>query len=380
VLEAAPGGQRAARAGQRVRNRRRPWDELLYMSRLPFALRPKRAPCAVAATLLLASASLRAAAADSIELRRSDSERAPPSPVWLRLRGGYARGGEPRERVFGVLELGLALDVLVAGRANALAAGDPSGADREGSRGEAQEIAAPGDAGAAPPLPRASAPFRPAPLPHALELSAALARATLAAAGRVADAAASPAALDSMLARTHSSASLPEVRLAAGTSRDQSQRLAPTVTDPAKFTQDGGRDLWFEARLTWRLEHALFSHDEIAIERLKAQALENRRHLLRQVLEALMDWQRARQALRSELLSEEERQAAELRELDALLRLDAWTDGWFSRHLERTPAAEAHTRLAPALDGGACEPGTGGLQVAHAFGDPTGTRGPQAAR
>jgi len=260
------------------------------MSRLPSALCPKRAPCAVAATLLLASASLRAAPADSIELRRSDSERAPPSPVWLRLRGGYARSGEPRERVFGVLELGLALDVLVAGRASVLAAGDSRGAERAGSRREAQEIAASDDAeaaGAAAPPPRASAPFRPAPLPRSLELSSALARATLAAANHVADAAASPAALDSMLARTHSSASLPEVRLAAGTSRDQSQRLAPTVTDPAKFTQDGGRDLWFEARLTWHLEQVLFSHDEIAIERLKAQALESRRQLVRQVLEAL---------------------------------------------------------------------------------------------
>jgi hypothetical protein len=366
------------------------------MPRPPCALRPLagrrfarcsvalRSRCAVAATLLLSSVPLRAADADSIEPRRSDSERAPPSPVWLRLRGGYARSAEPRERAFGVLELGLALDVLVAGRANGLAAaGDALASGPASERPLRRELVAGEDtsaAGATPALPPTGSPFRPPPLPSTRELSSALARATVAAASRAADAAASPAALDSMLARTRSSASLPEVRLAAGTSRDQSQRLAPTVSDPGKFTQDGGRDLWFEARLTWRLEHVLFSHDEIAIERLKAQALEDRRRLLRQVLEALMDWQRARRALRSELLSEEERQAAELRELDALLRLDAWTDGWFSRHLERTSEAEAHTRPNPAPDGGACEPGTGGLQVGHAFGDPTGTRGPQAAR
>jgi hypothetical protein len=177
-----------------------------------------------------------------------------------------------------------------------------------------------------------------------------LARATLAAATRVWDASSSPAALDSLLSRSRSSASLPEVRLGAGTSHDQSQRLAPTLTDPAKFTQDGGRDLWLEARLTWHLERVLFSHDEIAIERLKAQALESRRLLQRQVLEALISWQRARQALGSETLTEEERLAAELRELDAVLRLDAWTDGWFSRHLERARGADAPAHPEPSRD------------------------------
>ena len=355
----------------------------LRFARLRSALRRRPARLAIGAALALASVPVRGADADSLDPRRPDSERAPPSPVWLRLRGGYARSDEPRERVFGVLELGLALDVLVAGRSSALASAGEAIASGTARDGSARDDAAPDDPGAAgpAPAPAARAPFRPPPrAPRGLELSSALARATLAAASRVADAAASPAALDSMLSRTRTSASLPEVRLAAGSSRDQSLRLTPTVADPAKFTQDGGRDLWFEARLTWRLDRLLFSHDEIAIRRLEAQALENRRRLLRQVLEALMAWQRARQAQRSELLSEEERQAAQLRELDALLRLDAWTDGWFSRHLERTPEAEAHTRLAPAVDGDACDREAGGLQVAHAFGDPTGTRGPQAAR
>jgi hypothetical protein len=272
------------------------------------------APWSVYALLLLGGP---ASAADATPALRAALEPAASSPLWLRLRGGYARASEPRERYFGVLELGLALDVLVAGRVSAHAAA--SGAQLAGL--------------AAGELPMTDS--RPAAAPSAprVTLNPALARATLLAALKVADAAAPPARLDSLLTRTRSAASLPELRLAAGTSRDQSLRLTPTVTDPAKFTQDGGRDLWFEARMTWHLERAIFSRDEIAIERLKAQALEQRQRLLRQVLDALMVWQRARQAQRSELVGEEEREKAALRELEAVLRLDAWTEGWFSRHL-----------------------------------------------
>jgi hypothetical protein len=211
-----------------------------------------------------------------------------------------------------------------------------------------------------------------------LTLTPALARATLAAAAQVADGSTPPRQLDSMASRTRSAAALPELRLAAGSSRDQSQKLSPTVADPAHFTRDGGRDLWFEARLTWHLERGLFSRDEIAIERLKAQAIEERHKRSRQVLDALLDWQRARLALSSELLSEEERAAAALRELEALLRLDAWTDGWFSRRLELDPAQPD----APLSfqDRDACDSPRGGLQGPHGFGDSPGTRGPQAAR
>jgi len=207
-----------------------------------------------------------------------------------------------------------------------------------------------------------------------------LARATLAAAARVADAAAPPRQLDSMASRTRSAAVLPELRLAAGTSRDQSQKLSPTLADPARFTRDGGRDLWFEARLTWHMDRGLFSQDEIAIERLKAQAIEERQKRSRQVLDALLDWQRARLALSSDLVSEEERAAAALRELDALLRLDAWTDGWFSRRLELEPALERPDAPLSFQSRDACDLPRGGLQGQHGFGDSPGIRGPQAAR
>lgn len=323
-------------------------------------------------TLLAAFVVVPARAADLAPLGapHSDSD-ASRGAWWLRLRGGYARSGEPRERMFGVLELGVALDRLVGGPPALAAPSSPTAPS------------------AAPSSPASSAP-QPGPLrawssasPRSsltLTLTPALARATLAAAARVADGATPPRQLDSMASRTRSAAVLPELRLAAGSSRDQSQKLSPTLADPARFTRDGGRDLWFEARLTWRLERGLFSQDEIAIERLKAQSIEERQKRSRQVLDALLDWQRARLALGSELLSEEERAAAVLRELEALLRLDAWTDGWFSRRLELERPPDHSDAPLSFQDRDACDLPRGGLQGPHGFGDSPGTRGPQAAR
>jgi len=331
---------------------------------------------ALVVTLLAALVVVPARAADLSprSAPHSDSD-ASRGAWWLRLRGGYARSGEPRERMFGVLELGVALDRLVAGP-SALAAPSHDAAPSN-----------PTAPSAAPPGPPSSTPqpgqlrVWPSAAPRSsLTLTPALARATLAAAARVADGATPPRQLDSMASRTRSAAVLPELRLAAGSSRDQSQKLSPTLTDPARFTRDGGRDLWFEARLTWRLERGLFSQDEIAIERLKAQAIEERQKRSRQVLDALLDWQRARLALGSELLSEEERAAAVLRELEALLRLDAWTDGWFSRRLELEQPPDRPDAPLSFRDRDACDLPRGGLQGPHGFGDSPGTRGPQAAR
>jgi len=329
-------------------------------------------------TLMAALVVAPARAADLAPLRTPHSDSAAARGAWwLRLRGGYARSGEPRERVFGVLELGIALDNLVADP-RALAA--PS--DGAASSDETAPSAAPRGSPSPAPQPGQLRPWPSASLrsPPTLTLTPALARATLAAAARVADGATPLHQLDSMASRTRSAAALPELRLAAGSSRDQSQKLSPTLADPARFTRDGGRDLWFEARLTWHLERGLFSQDEIAIERLKSQAIEQRQQRSRQVLDALVDWQRARLARSSELLSEEERAAAALRELEALLRLDAWTDGWFSRRLELQPPLERPDTPLSFLSWDACDPPRGELQGPHGFGDSPGTRGPQAAR
>jgi hypothetical protein len=197
--------------------------------------------------------------------------------------------------------------------------------------------------------------------------------------------------LDGMASRSRAAASLPEVRLGAGTSRDESLRLAPTATDPARFTRDGGRDLWLEARLTWRLDSAIFAHDEIAIMRLRAQQREEQARLASEVIEALVAFERARLRLASELSSADERDQARVVQFGALARLDVLTDGWFSRELaaaaarparlERSRAKTPPDVLAVTSAGSeACGRAVRALQGPDGFRDSAGAHGPQEAR
>jgi hypothetical protein len=303
-------------------------------------------------------------------------ELAAPNGLWLGLNGGFSSSSAERQSAFGMIELGIALDELLAAPGVGLALPGDGDAEAElelKSPVRAEEMAD-GDS-PAPRQPTGCADARSCALQLAgPRLTPTLASATVAAALRVNGTAQQLRHLESMAARSRVAASLPEVRLGAGTSRDESLRLAPTLDDPARFTRDGGRDLWFEARLTWRLDSAVFSKDEIAIERLKAQHHEDRARLTREVLDALSDWQRARLTLASELVLPEERVAAELRELAALTRLDIASDGWFSRHLARLAGGAKETGAE------ACGSGAGALQGAHGFRDSAGVGGPQTAR
>lgn len=312
--------------------------------------------------------------------------------LWLGVSGGLSSSPGERQRIFGLVELGIGLDVWVGDRApEQFASSDDPGGDESGAtraadaspgRSRAPVVASssapPSTASAAfsPPSPPSSSASsalpdsgragRHAPLQSALTASgsaaparlsvgalgvarvpsgdarstdpgalAALARAAVAAAARIGGVGAELRRLDGMASRSRAAASLPEVRLGAGTSRDESLRLQPTLTDPGRFTRDGGRDLWLEARLTWRLDSAIFARDEIAIMRLRAQQREEGARLAADVLESLVDWQRARLLLASEKAPPEERDAAMIRQFGAVARLDLLTDGWFSRQLER---------------------------------------------
>jgi hypothetical protein len=140
------------------------------------------------------------------------------------------------------------------------------------------------------------------------------------------------------------SAALPELRLRAAHSTDESLRLAPTTSDPYRYTQSGGADLAFEARLTWKLDRLVFADEELGVERLRGQRAAGRAQLVKQVLAALFAWQRAELRRLDPELSTEARVEAALRALEAVITLDVLTGGWFGAEavprLAREPGAD----------------------------------------
>jgi hypothetical protein len=141
--------------------------------------------------------------------------------------------------------------------------------------------------------------------------------------------------LDGLSSRARSSAALPELRLRGGRSIDQSLRLSPTTSDPFRYTETGGADLFFEARLSWELDRLVFSSSELSIERLRRQRGQDARDLIEDVLDDLFAWQRARLRIADPAAGPLEREVAIIEALEAAVRLDILTGGWFSEQLER---------------------------------------------
>lgn len=140
------------------------------------------------------------------------------------------------------------------------------------------------------------------------------------------------ARIDGMAARSRSSALLPELRLRAMRSVDESGRITLSEIDPSRYTETGGATDWIEARLTFRLDRLLFADDEVTIERIRLERSEQRSRATARVIEALFEWQRAYLLARDPDLATDDHVAALLRELEAAARLDVMTDGWFGRY------------------------------------------------
>jgi hypothetical protein len=245
----------------------------------------------------------------------------------LSLRAGGSQSSDGDREAFGLVTLTLALDRLAQG-------------NRFGAGAHTDDDDVEGVSQASPPTPDGLSPTRVPPRPAApisrQVVSPSLARTAVDMALRVVGSAAHLERIESMTSRSRTRAALPELGLRAGTSRDASLRLTPIASDPARFTQSGGRDLWFEARLTWKLDRALFSPDEVAIERLTWNTEQARERLVRRVLDLLFEWQDAQLRLVEPLLSDEQYRAAWLSALRSSAELDVLTDGWFSRRLGLT--------------------------------------------
>ncbi len=155
----------------------------------------------------------------------------------------------------------------------------------------------------------------------------------------------------SLDSRSRWSALLPDLALKAARATDQSLRLTPTISDPYRYTRDGGTDLVFEAKLSWRLSRLLFADPELSVERLRLGRAQKRAELSRQVLKALFAWQRAVVKVRDPGAFPEERQSALLDQVEAELTLHLLTGGWFTSERARAfsrrrkrGSAEAHAK------------------------------------
>ncbi|HEX2879283.1 MAG TPA: hypothetical protein VHO25_07080 [Polyangiaceae bacterium] len=186
---------------------------------------------------------------------------------------------------------------------------------------------------------------QPAPVPDAdqrpsIRLSAAFVQAAIRAALRAQQANERDEQLDSLRSRSRSSAALPELRLGAGRSTDQSVRLSPTTDDPYRYTQAGGADLWLEARVSWQLDRLLFAREELTIERLRDAHYQAKAKRARAVVDALFAWQKALLEAQDPERSVQEQLLAQLRAAHQAAVVDALTGGWFSEKYELWPLPE----------------------------------------
>ncbi len=172
---------------------------------------------------------------------------------------------------------------------------------------------------------------RAAELPRALRLSSAdVERLVQYALG--ADRVASRARrLNRLASRAKSSAWLPELTLRGGRRTDQTLRLTPTASDPYRYSQSDGTDLYGEARAAWKLDRLLFAKEEVVLARQHQSERARRDQVVERLLTALFAWQRAELASRDPALDSAAQLRSRLDALQARLRLDVLTRGGFSR-------------------------------------------------
>ncbi len=212
--------------------------------------------------------------------------------AWLGVRAGALRVGQERLATYAFVELELPLGALLVRAASAR------------------------------PRPSSAPPLGP--------LARATVRAALRAAGLATD-----RRLDALGGRARWSASLPELQLRGGRTTDQSLRLAPTTTDPYRFTQTGATSLVYEGRLRWRLDRLVFAGEELRLEQLRHARAQARARVTQRTLELLFAWQRARLAAEEAGLEPAEQALRELALEQAEAALDVATGGWFSRNNAR---------------------------------------------
>ena len=145
--------------------------------------------------------------------------------------------------------------------------------------------------------------------------------------------------LDALSSRARSSALLPELRLRAVRNTDQALRWAPTGDDPYRVTQAEGAGIILEASAVFRLDRLLFAHEELAVERARQDAGEQRLKLEARVQAAVLGLFHARELACAEPRDDAKATLEQLKALEQFQELDNLTAGWFSTEAPRLGAS-----------------------------------------
>jgi hypothetical protein len=249
------------------------------------------------------------------------------APLWIGIDGTMARDHEARPSFGAMLLLGIPLDRGARAAMKSPAAPSPPAAELKPPARSTTKL----DSPAPPPDPQKTSATEPTPpLRIPIRVTPLVARGAVDAALLRAKLVDPDAHVDAIASRARTAAMLPELRLRASRTADEGQSLSPTSYDPQRTTTTGGTSVWLEARATWRLDRLVFSDDEVALERARAQRAEQRQKLVERVLTLLFGWQRALALEDDAHASPEEHLAASLRVLETEAELDLVTGGWFT--------------------------------------------------
>jgi len=141
--------------------------------------------------------------------------------------------------------------------------------------------------------------------------------------------------LDGLGSRARASALLPELRLRAVRNTDQALRWAPTSDDPYRVSQAEGAGIILEASATFRLDRLLFAHEELAVERARQDAGEQRLKLEARVQAAVLGLFRAHELGCAGTRDDPQTTLEVLKALEHVAELDNLTAGWFSDQAPR---------------------------------------------
>lgn len=99
--------------------------------------------------------------------------------------------------------------------------------------------------------------------------------------------------LEHLVRRARASALLPEARVRILRTSAISARVDTTPLDEQRAVTGEGTDLWFEGRLTFRLDRLLFAEEEVSFERMRLERQEHRNRVMSRVVDLYYGQKRA---------------------------------------------------------------------------------------